>query len=124
MQSQSDDVSAPVELRACNHRLLTGGSGTMSLVGSAPFPIQWSTGKGFGLQCAVACGRPPSGFRTPSRCTIPQTREYDWVGSVATNTGPRTKKFLGDAVTFDACLTSSFGIDGLVPGTFFTIAGP
>ena len=89
-----------------------------------PYPILWSTGRELALRSAVACGLPPSGFRTPSRCTIPQTREYDWVGSVATSVGPWTKRFVGDTVTFDVCLTSSFGIDGLVPGTAFRIFKP
>ena len=124
MQSESNSVDALVNLSGCNLPLFTGRTGTMSLIGPAPYPIHWSTGKVLGLQCAVACGQPPSGFRTPSRCTNPQTREYDWVGSVATAVGPRTKKFIGDTVTFDVCLTASFGIDGLVTGTQFTITGP
>lgn len=125
LQSESNSLSAPANLSGCNRPLLTGGAGTMlSLVGAGPYPILWSTGKELGLQCAVSCGSPPSGFRSPSRCTIPSTQEYDWVGSVATRVGPWTKRFIGDTVMYDVCLTSSFGIDGLVPGTLFTIAGP
>ena len=124
MQSESDSVNAPVILSGCKRPHVTGGGGAVSVVGIGPYPIQWSTGKDLGLQCAVACGAPPSGFRTPSRCTNPLTREFDWVGSVATSTGPWTKRFIGETVTFDVCLTSNFGIDGLVPGTLFTIARP
>ena len=124
MQSESNSISAPAKLAGCNRSYLTGQAGTMLLVGSGPYPILWSSGKRLSLQCAAACGQPPSGFRKPSRCTIPQTREFDWVGSVATSVGTSTRRFIGDTVTFDVCLTSSFGIDSLVPGTLFTIAEP
>ena len=126
VQSESDSFSAPVVVSGCNRRpLTTGGSGTFSLLGSGPYPITWSTGRETTIQCAGTCGFPPSGFRTPSRCTNPLTTEYDWVGSVATITfGVWTKRFIGDTVTFDACFTSSLAIDGLVPGTLFTITGP
>jgi hypothetical protein len=124
MQSVSNSLSALVDLSGCNHPRITGGSGTELLVGSGPYPITWSTGKEANTQCAGLCGQPPSGFRTPSRCTNPVTREYDWVGSVATASGPWTKRFIGDTVGFDVCLTSNFGIDGLVPGSVFMILKP
>jgi hypothetical protein len=124
MQSESNSLSALVELSGCNRPRITGGSGTNLLVGPGPYPITWKTRKETNIQCAGLCGQPPSGFRTPSRCTNPLTREYDWVGSVATVLGPWTKRFIGDTVAFDVCLTSSFGIDGLVPGTVFMILKP
>jgi len=124
MQSESNSLSAPIELGGCNRPRITGGSGTNLLVGLGPYPITWSTGKETNIQCAGICGEPPSGLRTPSRCTNPLTTEYDWVGSVATVLGPWTKRFIGDTVTFDVCLTSSGGSDGLVPGTVFMILKP
>lgn len=52
------------------------------------------------------------------------------MGTIVTVSGPWTKRFLGDTVTFDACVApmgpdpNYFVTEALVPDTFFTITRP
>lgn len=127
MQSETDSVSAPILVSGCNRPRVTGGSGTSFAIGPAPFPLTWSTGKQTNYNCGGTptpdCGGPPSGFPKPGRCAAPLI-EFDFVGTIATTFGPWTKRFIGDTLVFDVCLTPSFGTEGLVPGTRFEILKP
>ncbi len=114
MQSESNSVFAPIALSGCRRLRTTGGSGTTFATGLGPYPITWSTGKQTNFNARSAS------FPSPSRCAAP-LMEFDFVGTIATVSGPWTKQFLGDAVAFDVCVTSGFVTIGLVPGTLFTI---
>jgi hypothetical protein len=117
MRSEANSSSAPIALGGCDRPKVTGGSGTWSGT------LTWSTGKQTNFVITSNTG--PS---LPGRC--PYGFELDTSGVIASVSGPWTKRFLGDTVTFDACL-APMGPDpgyvvteGLVPGTFFTITRP
>ncbi len=114
MQSEAASVSAPILLSGCRRPRTTAGSGLSSALGPGPYPITWSTGKETNFSSRSIA------FPAPSRCPAPQF-EFDFVGTVATVQGPWTKQFLGEAVTFDVCLTNQFVTVGLVSGTMFEI---
>ncbi len=113
-QSTGPDYTAPIILSGCDKPWQTGGSGTSSASGPPPFPILWMTGR------ETSFGITSQSFPSPSRCPAPLT-EFDFVGRIDRVQGPWTKHFLGDTVAFDDCLTGSFAVAGLVPGTVFTI---
>jgi hypothetical protein len=119
MQSETNSSSAPVNLSGCNRPRVTGGSGTWA----PPGPLTWSTGKetSFTIISETTFG--------PGRCRGAPI-ELDAVGTIVSVSGPWTKRFLGDTVTFDVCLVPvgpdpvGVATEGLVPGTFFTISRP
>jgi len=113
-QSEGSDYTAPILLSGCDKPRQTGGSGTSSALGPPPYPIVWMTGRQTNFDTTS------QSFPSPSRCPAPLT-EFDFVGTIASVQGPWTKHFLGDPVAFDECLTSSFAVVELVPGTVFTI---
>lgn len=127
MQSASDSVAAPIILSDCNRPRLTGGSGSNIAVGPAPYPITWTTGKDINYNCGgdptPNCGGSPSSYPVPGRCPS-GLREFDFVGTVATTSGAWTRRYIGDPLEFDVCLTPSFGVVEVVPGTHFMILRP
>jgi hypothetical protein len=114
---QSASVAAPVELSGCTRLRITGGSGTTNGFGIGPYPLTWSTGKITNFSTFS------SSLPSPPRCPTPLV-ELDFVGTITQVVGPWTKRFLGAPVAFDVCLTNSFGIVELVPGTVFTMIVP
>jgi hypothetical protein len=115
MRSEYDAFQAPVALSGCQHLGLTGGSGTESTEStSGPYPITWSTGKVTTWSLVSTSGG------MPNRCLAPQF-EIDGVGKIVTVSGPWTKQYLGELVTYDACVTQRLAFAGLVPGTVFAI---
>lgn len=127
MESEGSVLTVPAELSNCNRPRLTGGSGSNIQVGPGPYPINWATGKEIAFNCGgnptPDCGGPPSSFPVSGRCPAGLT-EFDFVGTVATTLGPWTKRYVGDPLLFDVCLTSGFGVAELVPGTDFMILKP
>jgi hypothetical protein len=124
MQSQSSILTSPAILNDCNRPRFTGGSGTNNQAGPPPFPIVWASGKAIYFNCGGgACGGPPSSFPVPGRCPASLT-EFDFVGTVTSTLGPWTKRYIGDPLEFDICLTSAFAVAELVPGTKFMILRP
>jgi hypothetical protein len=119
MQSETNSSSAPITLSGCDRPRVTGGTGTWA----PPGPLTWSTGKEtkFTITSETSFG--------PGRCRSAPI-EVDAVGTIVSVSGPWTKRFLGDTVTFDACLVPvgpdpvGVATEGLVPGTFFTISRP
>lgn len=124
MQSESNSLVSPVELSGCNRPRVTGGLGTSFTVGPDPFPIAWATGKQTNYNCPFrGCGTSPFIFQYPGRCPT-SLMEFDAAGTIATVSGPWTRRFIGDTVTYDICVTRELGVDELVPGTAFMIIKP
>lgn len=119
MQSEAYSSSAPINLTGCSRPRVTGGSGTWG----PPGPPTWSTGNETSFIIISDT------FPRPSRCPGAPI-EFDAVGTIVSVSGAWTKRFLGDTVTFDACLIpvgpdpGGVATEGLVPGTSFTITRP
>ena len=111
---QSTDLVAQIQLGGCNHPGTSGGSATSTGQGSGPYPVPYMTGK----QTNFAEGT--GFFASPDRCPS-DLLEFDITGTIVSVSGHFTKRYLGELVSFDICLTSDFAIAQLVPGTSFRI---
>jgi hypothetical protein len=118
MYSETNSDGAPIIVSGCNRPGLTGRYRGGMWSGAQ---LSWSSGKETNFTIISNSG--------PGRGRCPEI-ELDTVGTIVTVSGPWTKRFLGDTVTFDACL-APMGPDpgyvvteGLVPGTFFSITRP
>jgi len=86
-----------------------------SSVGSGPYPLTWATRK------ETNYSQDSVSLPSQNRCPSP-LKEVDFVGTVTSRSGPWTKQYLGDTVSFDQCVTfPGFEIVSLVPGTVFSI---
>ncbi len=116
-QAMAGVGSSPDVVSQCTRRGVTGRSGSLSRCPTGPDNcITWATGKEIGFTFT---------FSVPSvsRCDRFGLVEVDVVGTVTSVSGASTKRLMGAAVTYDACLTNQINVstEGLVPGTVFTI---
>lgn len=114
-QSMSSGASTPLMVGGCSRKGITGGDGTLTncAIGTC---IAWQTGKQIDFTSSHSV---PTTSRCPSNLT-----EVDTVGRVISASGTSTKRLIGTAVTYDACVTNQINVVTveLVPGTLFTIA--
>jgi len=115
-QAMSGNQFSPNVVSGCDRPGITGRSGTLKQCPTGTGTcIAWATGKEIDFTFSFT-------VPTTSRCGSGLV-EVDVIGRARSASGAGTKRLVGTTVAYDACLTQQINvvIEGLVPGTSFTI---